>query len=63
MDMLTKPFALDALGAKVRAMIEQKEKLPWSRKQSLRIATVGAAVGRVEGEAKRGGAASDPFAK
>jgi hypothetical protein len=44
-------------------MIEQKEKLPWSRKQSLRIATVGAAVGRVEGEAKRVGAASDPFAK
>jgi DNA-binding response OmpR family regulator len=26
MDMLTKPFALDALGAKVRAMIEQKGK-------------------------------------
>ena len=29
----------------------------------LSIATVGAAVGRVEGEAKKVGAASDPFAK
>jgi hypothetical protein len=27
MDMLTKPFALDAIGVKVRAMIEQ-ERMP-----------------------------------